>query len=248
MGTLARITVRAVSEDAAARAFARGFARIRELDEKLSDYKPDSELNRLCRAGSMRVSGDLYRVLETAQQLSRATDGAFDVTLGAAIRLWRARTGNDIRRFEALSRCGWRHLELDRGVVTLGLRGMQLDLGGIAKGYAADEALEAISPLPALVAMSGDLGIGAGEWRVSAAGDTRTVTNCGVSTSGDESQFLLDGARYSHIVDPRTGIGLRDTKPVTVEAPNAMLADAWATALSVNPQLRTFPFLIWSAK
>ena len=261
MGTLVRIQLYAADADRANQAFRAAFDRIAQLDAALSDYRKDSELNRLCRSAAgepVKVSADLLGVLASAQQVAEATDGAFDVTLGPVTLLWRqARLQHrlpapDALR-EALQRSGYRKLHLDAAArtVTLDQEGMRVDLGGIAKGYAADEALAALAGLGihrALVAASGDLAIGDPPpgrrgWSVGidspdprAATFSRVLDLCGaaVSTSGDSSQNLeVGGARYSHIVDPSTGIGLTRPIAVTVVARHGIDADSWSTALSV---------------
>jgi thiamine biosynthesis lipoprotein len=245
MGTLVRITIYA--KDASAMPAA--FARVRQLDEELSDYKNDSELNRVCRTAHdrpVRVSDDLYRVLSAAQKLSFQTDGAFDVTVGPITHLWRQ---GKIADAEALARCGWRNVELRDRTVYLKLPGMQLDLGGIAKGFAADEALKALRARGvrrALVAVSGDIAAGdappgAPGWRIGIEPAARAIflRNAAVSTSGDTEQFLeIDTVRYSHIIDPKTGMGLRSRAVVTVVARRGMDADSMATAISVIGEAR----------
>ena len=151
MGTQFRITVYAADIAGAQKAIAAAFVRAEQLDQRLSDYKPDSELNQLCRVRRMRVSEDLFTVLSYAQRVARESDGAFDATLGPVIRLWR-----EARRLrtlpsaaaiaEARARSGYlklKFLPASREVV-LTRAGMQLDLGGIAKGYAADEMLRVL--------------------------------------------------------------------------------------------------------
>ncbi len=237
MGTLVRITIYA--KDASPMRAA--FDRIRELDEKLSDYKPDSELNRLCRVREMRVSEDLFRVLEASQKLSKLTDGAFDVTIGPVTHLWRIG-----KTPETMAQVGWRNMALDRThrTVTLKLAGMQLDLGAIAKGYAADEALKTLRGLGvkrALIAVSGDIVAGDAPpgtrgWKVGLepAGGEILLRNAAVSTSGDTEQFReIGGVKYSHIIDPRTGLGLTSAIAVTVVARRGLDADPIATAVSV---------------
>jgi thiamine biosynthesis lipoprotein len=241
MGTLVRIQVYATGESQAKAAFQAGFARIAALDDALSDYKPDSEASRL----PARVGPDLFRVLEHAQALAAETDGAFDVTTGRVIRLWRqarkaGRPPEASAIADAIRHSGWRKLRLDpatRGV-TLDDPEMKLDLGGIAKGYAADEALAAIAETgvrSALVAVSGDLAFsgpppGRKGWRIDAGGRVVELSHAAVSTSGAAEQHL---GPYSHIVDPRTGIGITDPVTVTVIAPRGIEADALATAISV---------------
>ncbi len=261
MGTLVHIKLFAHDTQQAREAFAAAFARITQLDEALSDYKPDSELNRLCAAPGGRpvtVSSDLFGVLAAAQELAEKTAGEFDVTLGPVIRLWRqarkdGRPPDAAALQEASARCGYHKLRLDRAqsTVTLGAAGMQLDLGGIAKGYAADAALETLRGLGirrALVALSGDIVCGdppPGKrgWRIgadplpepgTALPSVLELSNAAVSTSGDIEQHLDSGGkRYSHIVDPATRQGITSRIGVTVVAPRGVHADSLATAVSL---------------
>ena len=261
MGTLVRITLYAPSEEPARGGFDAAFGRIRELDEKLSDYRPDSELMQLCeRAGEgpVAVSADLFRVIEAAQSLAVRTDGAFDITLGPVIRVWRearrdGRLPGPLALEEARRRAGFRKLLLDpkKQTVVLSEPGMRLDLGGIAKGYAADAALKALEMhgiTRALVAVAGDIAAGdpppgkSGwrvgiEWPGSTAGSLNRILelhNTAVSTSGDSEQYFeLDGVRYSHIIDATEGRALERSPVVTVIARRGIDADSLATAVSV---------------
>ncbi len=267
MGTSARIVLYA-NHEAAARALAgRAFARIAELDARLSDYRGSSEVMLLCaNAGgpAVEVSEDLARVLDAAQQVARRSDGAFDVTIGPVSRVWRrARAAGalpDRAELGAAQRLvGYRKMEvsLERRTVRLAERGMMLDLGGIGKGYAADEALEVLreSGAPAaLVSLGGDVAAGdpppgrAG-WEIAIAPlgpssggtevppyaiSTRLLQNAGVSTSGDAEQFLQrDGVRHSHVLDPSSGAARTGRRGVTVVARHAMMSDALSTAVAV---------------
>jgi thiamine biosynthesis lipoprotein len=252
MGTLFRVIVYAESPPQARAGFDAAFARARELDGRLSDYRADSELNRLCRAGRAPVTEDLFAVLSRAIDIAKDSRGAFDPTLGPLSRLWResrksGRLPEKSALVEARKRTGWNKVRLDPKTrqVSLRMGDMQLDLGGIAKGYAADQMLLALRRLGlshALVAASGDLALGDAPpgrsgWTLQAGGATHTLSNCGVSTSGPAEQFVeIAGTRYAHILDPRTGIGLVNAKTAAVTAPNATLADAIATAAVVmNP-------------
>ncbi|HSM76807.1 MAG TPA: FAD:protein FMN transferase, partial [Bryobacteraceae bacterium] len=170
MGTLIRIKLYAADRERAKAGFDAAFSRIAELDASLSDYRAESELNRLCRGPAghpVKISEDLFRVLAAAQELAAESGGAFDVTLGPVIRMWRqARRDhalpNPAALREAAARTGFHKLHLDEAArtATLDESGMQLDLGGIAKGYAADAALDVLTRMgitSALVAASGDL-------------------------------------------------------------------------------------------
>jgi thiamine biosynthesis lipoprotein len=261
MGTLVRVTVYTRDETGARSAFRAAFDRIRHLDDVLSDYRPDSELNQLTKTAIGRtvpVSRDLFRVLAASQDLAAATDGAFDITQGPVIRLWRearknGRVPEPAALQEAASRSGFRRLHLDpaRRTATVDTAGMALDVGGIGKGFAASEALAAIEKLgvrSALVAVSGDLAFsdpppGERGWRVRVSSATPApegvpevleLSNAAVSTSGNSEQHLdAGGRRYSHIIDPASGLGLVDDIAVTVVAGHGLDADGLDTAVSV---------------
>lgn len=259
MGVPMRIVLYAESEGAAREAARAAYARVAELDEMMSDYRPGSAVRRL--SGRPRdwqpVSPDLARVLSRAQDVSRWSGGAFDVTVGPLVRLWREsrRSGRSPEAgalSRARSRTGWRMLEVDtaRSAVWLWADSMQLDLGGIAKGYTLGEALKVLRGRglgAALVEAGGDLVVGdappgAAGWSValpagadsSAREAAGSLANVAVATSGGTEQYVeIAGVRYSHVVDPRTGLGVVGPHLVTVIARDGALADALATALSV---------------
>ena len=261
MGTTMRIVMYAPDAGAAQRAAAAAFGRIAELDAELSDYRDSSELMRLSRqagSGPVRVSDDLFRVLRAAQQLFRRSDGAFDVTVGPLTVLWRRARRQaempDLSQVAAARQLvGGYKLILDEQhrTVTLLERGMRLDVGGIAKGFAADEAatiLERRGITRALVAAGGDLRITgpppeSDGWRIAIQplggvdqvhASSVMLHNAGVSTSGDAEQFVvIDGVRYSHIIDPCTGRPKTGRSSVTVVAPDATMSDGLATAVAV---------------
>jgi thiamine biosynthesis lipoprotein len=252
MGTLFSIKLYAATERAAKDAFRAAFARIAQLDATLSDYRADSELSRVTQSATpVHVSGDLFAVLSKGQWLAAQTDGAFDVTLGPLTHLWResrrARAlPSDAVLKDALSRSGFRkmHLDAPAHTVCFDVPGMQLDVGGIAKGYSADEALKVLGKLgiqSALVAASGDLAFSDAPpaekgWKIAIDALRRPMllANAAVSTSGStEQNFVLDSVRYSHILDPRTGLGLTSDVTTTVIARRGIDADGMATALNV---------------
>jgi thiamine biosynthesis lipoprotein len=261
MGMPFKLVLYAPDAEAANRAAEAAFARIAELDALLSDYKPESELSRLSdTAGSGRavpVGKDLWAVLERAQQLAVATDGAFDVTVGPYVRLWRrSRRQKELpsaeRLSEARSAVGYEKLRLDPAArtATLVAPGMRLDLGGIAVGYAIDETMRLLGKhgiKSALIDASGDILVSApppGErgWRIGVAPlepegpPSRYVelANAAISTAGDAWQAVeIGGVRYSHIVDPKTGMGLTERSGVTVIARDGITADSLDTAVCV---------------
>jgi FAD:protein FMN transferase len=262
MGTDFRIVLYSADAEAANRAAAEAYSRVAALNRVMSDYDPTSELSLLsATAGGGKpqaISDDLWFVLQRAQRLAEATDGAFDVTVGPLTKMWRSarRTKTfppEDRMAEARAAVGYRHLRLDpeQKTAKLLVPNMRLDLGGIAMGYAADEALKILKRhghSRAMVDASGDIVCGdappdAQGWKVGIAPLTESkgppsrfvmLANGALTTSGDAFQFVeIDGTRYSHIVDPRTGRGLTTRSSVTVTAPDCITADSLATAVSV---------------
>lgn len=240
----------------------KAFERVRGLDLALSDYRPESEINALAKAPAgqpIAVSDDLYTVFETAGRLTTATDGAFDITAGPLIRLWRmSRKNNALPTPEqiasAKARTGFSHLALDpdKRTITKQIEGMLFDVGGIAKGYAADAALRVLKEggFPrSLVAASGDIVVGEAPpdepgWRIGIETlelghdlkDLQTVTlvNQAISTSGDTRRYFEhQGVRYSHIVSTKTGLGLTERIGASVIAPDATTSDSHATAVTL---------------
>lgn len=220
MGTEFKIVLYAPDPELAAQASDAAFHRIAMLDATMSDYNPGSELMRLCRqAGGppVRVSDDLFRVLEQSQQLAERSHGAFDITVGPIVRLWReARARRQLpdpkTLAQAMKLVGHMNLRLDPKEETAQLLkpGMLLDLGGIAKGFAADEAiavLKAHGIQRALVAGAGDIRTSAPPpdrdgWLIAIApldageksGDRFFLLHDGaVSTSGDAEQHVEIG-------------------------------------------------------
>lgn len=259
MGTLVRLVLFAPDPRVASAAARAALDRVGELDAALSDYRDSSEVSRLGRAAGgppVRVGPDLFAVLERAQDVGRRSGGAFDVTVGPLVRLWRRtlRTGDwpdPARRAEALSCVGIDKMHLDpvERTVRLDRAGMRIDLGGIAKGYAGDQALRVLRARQvssALIAVGGDVVAGdappgEGGWVVAVEPDDETgaresllLRRAAVSTSGDREQWVeRDGVRYSHILDPRTGIGLSGRRRATVVAAEGVTADSLATAACV---------------
>jgi len=249
MGVDARIVVYARDLATAEDACAAAFARIAALDSIMSDYQLKSELNRLSASAggpATPVSRDLLLVLRRALEVSRRSDGAFDVTAGPIIALWRAarksgRLPDPAEIARARKLVGWQKIRLDEKACTARLMvpGMKLDLGGIAKGYAADAAQQVLKLhgiTRALVEMGGDIVVsgsppGAEGWTIRApnAGDDQgpaelKLADRAISTSGDTEQFTeIGGRRYSHIVDPRTGHALTRTHQPAQVRPGARL-------------------------
>ncbi len=271
MGTPFRIVLYAMDSVRARQGAVAAFARVDALERRLSDYDPSSEVSRLsATAGSgewVSVSKDLWTVLAAAQDWAARTDGAFDVTVGPLTRLWRwAGRRATFPPHERLNRAresvGYRFLLLNPATrsVRLELDGMRLDLGGIGKGYAADAALDVLRSFGvhhALVDAGGDVVLGDAPpgttgWRVEIPGveDGRVVSEIrhlargAVATSGDAYRFIeVDSVRYSHIMDPQSGMGLTERRVVTVLAPTGTEADALASAVSVLGPMKGIAFV-----
>jgi thiamine biosynthesis lipoprotein len=258
MGVRSEITLYSSDERAARDAAAAAFDEINRLEAIFSDYRPASEVSRLSGPGlSGPASPELIDILTTATEVSGVSDGAFDVTVGVASRAWREarRLGvlpNNASLAAIRATIGWRGVRLEPPRVTLATPDTRVDLGGIAKGYAAWRALGVLrgrGVASAMVAIAGDVAVGEpppGEpgWHVAitdgrpASAPTRTLVmrNAAVSTSGDAAQFVeIGGVRYAHILDPRTGLGATLQRSATVVSRDpdraGELADSLSTAV-----------------
>lgn len=272
MGVPFRIVLYAPNSSGAEAAAQAAFKRVAQLNEIMSDYETDSELNELSRTSgkgqAVHLSDDLWFVLEQAERFGEMSGGAFDITVGPVVSLWRkARRVRELpdspHLKQALAAVGYKKLRLnshDRTAELL-VPGMKLDLGGIAKGYALDQEIKVLAAQGiehALVSGGGDLAVsepppGQPGWRIEIApldvpnAPPRKfvrLKNAALATSGDLFQHLeIDGKRYSHVVDPRTGIGLTDHNLVTIIAPDGMTADALAKVVGVLGAEKGFPII-----
>ncbi len=262
MGLPFRVSLCAPDEATAKAAADAAFARVALLNGILSDYDPDSELSRLSRSSgrgkAIPVSSTLWKVLARAQEFAVRTDGAFDVTIGPLVNVWRrARRKQEMPSAELLAemkaRVGYKNLRLDpeHQTAELLVPEMRLDLGAIAKIFAVDEAIAVLKERGisrALVGGSGDMTASDAPpdlpgWRIEITAldvpgappsEVVYLKNRSIATSGDTFQRVeIDGKRYSHIVDPRTGLGLTDHGLVTVIAPDGMTANGLSTSVSV---------------
>lgn len=260
MGTLFRITCHSEDKEGVATAANEAFALAAKINSVASDYIADGELlsfSKLPQGKPHPVSETLFPLLLQAQYFARETNGNFDPSLGPLTRLWReSRRRKTLPEAETLAAAmessGYRKLVLDPGERTLifTVPGMRLDLGGIAKGQAADAMLDVFKKhgLPRTsVTCGGDVRVGdpppgKDHWTVAVKDSENggkeplELVNAAVSTSGDLHQFIeIDGTRYSHIIDPKTGLGLTEARSATVTAPTAAESDALATAGCVDP-------------
>lgn len=253
MGVRANVVLYAGNEHAAFDAAAAAFERIGQLDAILSDYRRDSEAMRLCTHppnAPIQVSDDLFNALQASLASSCRSNGAFDITVGPLTAIWREarnhRTLPDPQSIEAArASVGWHSITLDgsRRTATLHQPNMRLDFGGIGKGLAAQQAVDLLQSRGmnrCLVALAGDIVAGDSPpdrdgWVIDTPhGRSMLLHNAAVSTSGDLEQFIdINGVRYSHIIDPRTGMPVTNQIIVTVIAPRGETADALSTAACV---------------
>jgi thiamine biosynthesis lipoprotein len=233
------------------------------LDGLLSNYKPDSEwsqVNRHAADGPMKISAELFRVLSACVAYSKESEGAFDITVGPLMKVWGfyKGTGHLPHRAEvqaAMTKVGYQHIHLDPAAQTVWFdrKGVEIDPGGIGKGYAVDRMVEILKKNgvhTALVAGSDSsiYGLGAppGEargWRVEIKNpwDTRKAAaevflkDMSLSTSGSyEKFFRAEGRTYAHIMDPRTGYPAQGSVSVSVVAPRTLDSEVWAKPYFIN--------------
>jgi thiamine biosynthesis lipoprotein len=238
------------------------------LEAQLTVYRDDSEISRLnatAHLGPVPVEAGLFGLLRRAVELSRETEGAYDVTAGALSEAWGfvrgpRRVPDPAALADARARTGWRHLRLDPESQTVAFDrpGITINLGSIGKGHAIDRAVEVIRghwlPTSALVhggqsslyALGSPPGRFGGRWEIALRNPWHPerplgvlrLRNRGLGTSGGAfQQFEADGRIYGHILDPRTGEPARGPSSVTVLAPTAAEADALSTAFYLlNPE------------
>jgi thiamine biosynthesis lipoprotein len=263
MGTTFSVVVYGADRARLAAAARATLEEARRIDRLLSNYDANSEwsrVNRLAAAGPVPVSAELFDVLSACLEYSRLSEGAFDVTVGPLMKLWGFYKGEGTLPAAAavadvLPRIGYQHVRLDRArrTVAFDRQGVELDPGGIGKGYAVDRMaahLKAAGMTAALISASGSsiyaLGAPPDEprgWRVpirSPGNASQTaaevfLVDTSISTSGSyEKFFRADGRLYAHIMDPRTGQPARGASSVSVIAPRTLDSEAWAKPYFVN--------------
>ncbi|MDO8283321.1 MAG: FAD:protein FMN transferase [Thermodesulfovibrionia bacterium] len=272
MFTTVTITVVSDSDKKAEEAINAGFAEIKRIGELINYFSPDSELTAINRAAGknpVKVSKDTLDTIKKAIHISDLTDGAFDPAIGPVIKLW-GFSKDPSKRFvpakdavsNALRLIDYKKVKINEATSEVYLEdaGMELDLGGIAKGYGADKAIEVIKAKgikAALVAIAGDIkGYGrrpdGQPWRVGVQNprpksDKKTsdsdddiltalyLIDQAVSTSGDYERFFTqDGKRYHHIIDPKTGFPSESQAiSVSVIAPQGYISDGISTGVFV---------------
>ena len=253
MDTLVTVTVWGLSETRSDEALDAAFAALEAVDREMARI-PGTPLSLLNEGGGGRPLPATAEVVEASLAWARGTSGAFDPTVAPLLDLWAVWEGphpppSPAQVQEALARVGWQRVRWDPAAGALDLGGTELDLGGIAKGYALDKAAEALRSRGAadfIVNAGGDLFVagskGDAPWKVGIQHPRgpepflRVVAprEGSLVTSGDyERAYEWEGERYHHVVDPRTGRPARGCRSVTIWAPRAIDADALATAVFV---------------
>ncbi len=262
MGTVLSLELETTGPGRAGRIREKFWAEAERLEDIFNRYDPESELSRLNReapAGPVAVSREMFEVLSRAVEISRLTDGAFDVTVGPLVEAWgffpdrEGRLPGPEEVEAARSRVGWENISLDRESRTVRYLhpGLEIDLGGLAKGYVVDRLADLLAGegvTGALINAGGDIYClgrhpeGRG-WRIGIEhprieGEVLAVLELAdraVATSGDYRNYFIHlDRRYSHILDPRTGGPARTgVMESTVLAPDCLTADGLATALFV---------------
>ena len=272
MGTFAHLKAVSYDTDTAKKCVETAFTEIQKVDDLMSGYKSDSEISKVSRdafKGPVKVSRSTFEVLQKSAEFSRLSEGAFDITIGPLTELWRSAAEansvpTDAELEQARSKVGYEKLFLDANELTVrfAVDGMKLDLGGIAKGYAIDRAIEAMQTggaIGGMVDLGGDIrcfGLPRQDrdnWRIGLQNPTQIeaggpnhvvgegrvllvlkLENAAVATSGGYRRFvLIEGKKYSHIMDSRTAAGAEALSSATIISQNATDADALATAVSV---------------
>lgn len=263
MDTFCTITVISPSREKAKEAVEAGFIEMKKLEQRLSFFSPESEITAINRASGstpVKVSRETLDIIKKAVEIANYTNGAFDPTIGPVMKLWRFSSQNfkpsippEDKIKNTLRFVDYKKIKIDASASEIFLeeKGMELDLGGIAKGYAADRAIEAIKAKgvkAALVAVAGDIkgfGLKSGlqPWKVGIQNPrpedenifaTLYLNDKAISTSGDYQRFFIkEGKRYHHVLNPHTGYPASGVISVSVIAPEGYAADSLSTGIFV---------------
>lgn len=261
MGNRFEITVEANSDSEAELFLDLAVNEIKRIEEKLSTYKEHSETNLINNNAGKKpvsVSEETFRLIQRSIKISEITQGAFDITYGSIDkRFWnfdtrmKALPDKEIAK-KLVKLINYKNIILDDKDFTVFLKeeGMRIGFGGIGKGYAAENAKKILisnGVKAGIVNASGDLtAFGKPEgidcWTIGIANpdvvqqsfSTMEITDMAVATSGNYEKFVvIDGKKYSHTIDPKTGYPISGIKSVTIISPNAEISDAFATPVTI---------------
>ena len=258
MGTVVEITLVGVDEEAANKAALQSFQEIKRIEHLMSPWIDSSDVTRINQSAGKewgKVSPETLRVIKKAKEISELSEGGFDISVGPLTQLWRMAREKGIpppaeELKQKLGLVNFRNVMIDQEEkVFLKKRGMSIDLGGIAKGYAVDRAFEVLRTLGyknLIVNAGGDLRVGGSKldqpWSIGIQDPrssekimaTVTISDSAIATSGDyEKFFIYQGKRYHHIFNPKDGLPSDGCQSVTIICKEGMVADALATAVFV---------------
>lgn len=260
MGSRFEITVVAETESEANNFIDEAVAEITRIEKLISSWDSDSETSAInAQAGikPVKVSSELFQLIERAIGLSKLTDGAFDISYASMDKIWKfdgsmTQIPSEEKIKASVAKVGFQNIILDKNASTVFLKnkGMKIGFGAIGKGYAADQAKDLLlkkGVSAGIINASGDMNTwgkqpGGDFWKVAITNPMNKnkafallpITEGAVVTSGDYEKFVnFNGQRYSHIIDPRTGYPATGIISATVFAPKAELADALATSIFV---------------
>ncbi len=276
MGTIGQVIAVASDEQTADNAVAKALESLQSIERTMSYHDPNSELsvlNRTAFGQDFAASPYLLEVIRRGVEMGWRSEGAFDITIGPLVDLWqhakatgKAPTPEEITTAKSMVGFDKLIVDADKCTVRFAVDGMRIDLGGIAKGYGVDlavEMLKAAGATSGLVQVGGEIRCfgpapeGQKAWsigvqRPAAPGEVHTgeyamvlaFTDMAVSTSGDYQRFVVvGGVPHSHIISAKTGDSAREFSSVTIIAGSAAEADALATAASVMGQTKAMPML-----
>ncbi|MEO0414994.1 MAG: FAD:protein FMN transferase, partial [Verrucomicrobiota bacterium] len=253
LGTDVKLTVLHDDPNVANKAIDAALQKIEQVEQLMSLYRPDSELNQLNRKGVLRnPHSDLVEVLNRSIELSRLTEGAFDITVQPLWNLYSDHSSkgalpSDAEIERVQKRLGWQHIRIEQDLIYFDRAGMQLTLNGVAQGLAADMAECALKEngIEHALIDAGELNAFGNsgrrdQWNIAVKhprergeiAKTGLENRC-LSTSGDYASRFSEDFRHHHLIDPRSGRSPVEWSSVTVAAPTALEADALSTALFI---------------
>lgn len=258
MGTVIEITLQTDDEEGAKKAALQAFQEIKKIEQLMSPWVGSSDVTRINRSAGkewVKISPETLEVIKKSQEISRLSEGGFDITIGPLTQLWRRARERGIPPApeevkQILELVNFKNLLFHpEGKVFLKKKGMAIDLGGIAKGYAVDRAFETLTSLGyknLIVNAGGDLRAGglknSEPWSIGIQ-DPRSaekvmarlsLSDAAIATSGDYEKFFIhQGKRYHHILNPKTGFPADGCQSVTILSKDGMTADGLATAVLV---------------
>ncbi|MGQ1911624.1 FAD:protein FMN transferase [Marinifilum sp. RC60d5] len=260
MGSRFEITAVSTNQEKAKVAIQAGITEIKRIEQLISSWDENSQTSEIIHNAGIKpvkVNQELFNLIRRSKKISNLTHGAFDISYASMDKIWKFDGSvnslpNPADVAASVSKINYKNIILDKDNTSVFLKnkGMKIGFGAIGKGYAANKALELMSKMDldgALVNASGDLiswgkDEGGKSWRIGISNPKEknhifswlTIDETAVVTSGNYEKFILiDGERYSHIIDPRTGYPVKGLSSVTIICPNAELADALATSVFV---------------